>query len=282
LGDVLAEKGALDEALVVYEKAIATMKKVLAREPSLARVRTHLPNAMAGRAEALIGLGRLKEAQQTYNELEQAVQEGVDLGPSDHWNWFVAAPLRLQRSDADDYRRVCQEMLARFGQTTDPAVAEKTAGTCLLGPNAVRDLRPVVQLAERAITGTEQHYLYPWFLLTRGMADYRTGDFANSIDRLNKTLSLVRRTRPIDAWYRANNPTLAGIAHVFLAMARYQLGQANEARQALDQAAELKEQRKPKAGGNKTPRPKWYNWLRFRLVYLEAEELVKGKAQLLR
>jgi hypothetical protein len=112
------------------------------------------------------------------------------------------------------------------------------------------------------------------------MADYRTGDFAKSIDRLNKTLSLVRDTRPNDGWNRANNPTLAGIALVFLAMAHHHLDQANEARQALDQATELKEQRELNAGGNKTPRPDWDNWLRFRLVYLEAEQLIKGKAQL--
>jgi serine/threonine protein kinase/tetratricopeptide (TPR) repeat protein len=280
LGNLLAEKGALDEAVAVYDKAIATMKKLLAREPLIARVRIKLPDAIAGRAEALIQLGRLKEAQQTYNELEQTVKEGLDLNPSHPDNWFLAAPLRLERGDADGYRRVCQEMLARFGQTKAPRVAEQIAKTCLLGPDSVRDLGPVVQLAERAITGTEQEYRYPWFLLTRGMADYRTGDFAKCIDRLKKSLSLVRNTPPSDGWQRANNPTLAGMAHVFLAMAHHRIDQASEARQALDEATKLKEEREPKDGGNRTPRAEWDNWLRFRLVYYEAEQLVTGQAAL--
>jgi tetratricopeptide (TPR) repeat protein len=279
VGDLLAEKGALDEAIAVYDEAITTMKKVLARQPFLARVRMKLPNAMAGRAEVLIELGRLKEAQQTYLELKQTVQEGLDLDPTRHHYWFLVAPLRLQQDDADGYRRVCQEMLKRFGQSNDPMVAEMTAKVCLLRPNAVRDLRPVVQLAEQAITGTNQHYYYPWFLLTRGMADYRTGEFAQSIERLNKTLSLLRGNGPKDGWHRANNPTLAGTAYVFLAMAHHHLDQADKARQALDQATELKEQREPRARGHKTPRPDWDNWLRFRLVYQEAQELMEGKAE---
>jgi serine/threonine protein kinase/predicted Zn-dependent protease len=274
LGNLLAENGNLDEALAVYDKAIATMNTLLAKEPLLARVRIKLPNAIAGRAEVLIRLGRVKEAQQTYKELKKTVQEGLDANPSHPDNWFLAAPLRLQQGDVDGYRRVCHEMLARFSQTNNPEVAEQTAETCLLGPDAVTDLEPAVQLAERAITGNEQQYLYPWFLLTRGMADYRTRDFAKCIQRLDKTISLIRGSPPKDGWHRDNNPTLAGMAHLFMAMAYHHLDQANEARQALHQATQLKEQREPKAGGNKLPRPEWDNWLRFRIVYHEAEQVV--------
>jgi tetratricopeptide (TPR) repeat protein len=279
VGDLLAEKGALDEAIAVYDEAITTMKKVLAREPLLSRVRIKLPNAMAGRAEALIELGRLKEAQQSYKELEQTVQEGLDLDPTQHHYWFLAAPLRLQQGDTDGYRRVCQQMLARFAQTHDPTIAQMTAMVCLLGPNAVSDLGHALQLAELANTGNEEHCLYPWRLLTRGMADYRTGEFAKSIDWFKKAINLVGGTRPKNGWNRANYATLAGMAQVFLAMAHHHLGQDNEARRALDQARELKEGREPKAGGNKSPRPAWDNWLRFCLVYHEARQLVRGKAE---
>jgi hypothetical protein len=49
--------------------------------------------------------------------------------------------------------------------------------------------------------------------------------------------------------------------------------------EALHQEREFKDQREPRAGGNKIPRPAWDNWLRFSLVYHEAQQFLKGKAE---
>src|SRR5262249_17808487 len=143
-----------------------------------------------------------------------------------------------------------------------------TAKTCLLAPAAVPDLAPVLQLAERAVTGTQHHWGYRYFLVSKGMADYRAGHFALAIDRLNQMLSLER-----EPWYSAD-PYLVGTAHLFLAMAHQRLGHADQARRALDQARRI-EPRYTKSGGNKTLGRFWNEWLRFHIVRQEAERLVK-------
>jgi eukaryotic-like serine/threonine-protein kinase len=231
-----------------------------------------LISARGERAEALNRLGRLKEAEFAYLELEQGSQEAIQRDPSDHWNWYIEAPLRLRRGDLEGYRRVCREMLARFSHTDDPMIAERTAKTCLLVPDAVGDLGPVLQLADRAVTGTEQNPVYGWFLLARGMADYRAGHFANAIDCLNKVLSMNREAR----LYR-NSRFLPATAHLFLAMAHHRLGRVHEARHALNQATELMEQ--PCLFGAGCVHPNPHDWLKFHVVRSEAERLVKGKAE---
>jgi tetratricopeptide (TPR) repeat protein len=275
LGRLLLDKGAPGEALAAYDQAIATMKHLLAQEPRYVRARTILRRARDERAVALIALGRRQEAEQAYQELQQAVAEYLELDPADHFNWFDEAVVRLQRGDTDGYRWICREMLARFGQTVNPEVILTTATTCLLRPDAVQDLEPVRHLVQRALGVTEHSRSYPSYLLLSAMVDYRDGHFAKAVERLKKTLSLVPDTHNYNRFSRTNNLILAGNAHAFLAMAYHRLGEADQARLALDRATELVDQMDPTARGNKTPTMNSFGWLRLRLVWLEAEQIVK-------
>jgi hypothetical protein len=163
-------------------------------------------------------------------------------------------------------------MLARFSQTDNlMRIGERTAKTCLMVPNAVDDLGPVLQLTEQAVAGTEQHVGYRWFLLTKGMADYRTGHFAAAIDALNKAVSQR------DPRYSYSSEG-AGTAFLFLAMAHHQLGNADHARQALEQAR-LVVPRYTKIGWNKNVGSYWRDWLMFQIVRHEAEQLVQSKTR---
>jgi tetratricopeptide (TPR) repeat protein len=241
------------------------LRQLHAREPRSVRAAFFFPQALAGRAAALSKLSRPEEAEQCFRRLQQLHQEMRALAPSDSWTWFVDAPLRLRLGDFEGYRQVCRELVARASQSDDPAGAGWTALTCLVVPEGLVDLGPVLQLAKRAVTGMEQRVEYRWFLLTRGMADYRTGDFHSAVERLTKALSLVGEPR--DAQTRC----MVGTAYAFLAMACHRLDQALEARQALAQATALGKQ-------NKHPGPDWHYWLRFDIVRLEAERLVNGEA----
>src|SRR5262249_7024902 len=149
----LKNQGALEEAVAAYDQGLATLKKERAGQWRPGSIRALLRLAVGGRSEALFGLGRFQEAEQTY-------QEAIGLDPSDHWNWVHDAPLRLLLDDVEGYRQDCREMLARFSRTDDPTVADRTAKACLLLPDAVGDLAPVLQLAERAVTGTQHHWGY--------------------------------------------------------------------------------------------------------------------------
>src|SRR5262249_52977016 len=54
--------------------------------------------------------------------------------PADHWNWYCRATLRLYTGDAEGYLEDCQEMQRRFGQTSNPLIAERLAKILLLQP----------------------------------------------------------------------------------------------------------------------------------------------------
>jgi tetratricopeptide (TPR) repeat protein len=264
LANTYAALGRLPDALKLSEETVALMKAKLGPNYPITLY------SMGELANIYFAMGRLKELEQLYKDFEQQCQKGIERDPSDHWNWYCEAPLCLQRGDIRGYCRVCREMLARFSQTDDPAIAERTAKTCLLRPGAVSDIRPVRQLADRAITGTEQHKFYRYFLLTKAMADYRAGDFLNAIARVNKSLSMGHDAR----YSGSRNPCVPGTAYSLLAMAHHQLGHAIEARQALDQATQLM--------GPKYGVTDWLNWLGFRLVYREAEELLRSKPEALK
>src|SRR5262249_8636908 len=134
--------------------------------------------------------------------------------PDDHWNWVCSAPLCLQTGRVEAYRRACREMLARFGNTDNPEVADRTAKTCSLPPDAVSDFAPVLKLADGVVPGPERRPSRRWFVLTKGLAEYRAGHYAASEDWLNRF-----------------SPRVDGIhwdatAFAVLAMAKHKLGLA--------------------------------------------------------
>jgi serine/threonine protein kinase len=187
----------------------------------------------------------------------------IQAHPEDHWFWFVQAPVWLQVGDQKAYRRHCQEMLRRFGATADPVLAERTAKVCLLAPDSADDLAPALRLADRAVTGTEKHRAYPYFLLVRGLAHYRTGEYDRAIDRLTPCVRL-------DEW------TFAVPAHLIQAMAHQRLGHAEEAGKALGKARALMADSKfPHAEGGDLG-DNWHAWLHCQHLYREAVALIEA------
>jgi tetratricopeptide (TPR) repeat protein len=200
-----------------------------------------------------------------WQDAAAATARVLELDASDHMSWYSEAVLRLQLGDVEGYRRACRQMLERFGQTKEAYVADRTAKTCLLMPDAVDDLKPVVRLAEQAVTGTEKNTDYGWFLLARGMAHYRTGEFAAAVERLRNALNPDAEVIYRDA-----------AVHLFLAMAQHRLGQAGEARAALAKAQALMDEKFPRPGRDVLG-ANWGDWLRCQLFRREAEELLEEK-----
>jgi WD40 repeat protein/predicted Zn-dependent protease len=202
--------------------------------------------------------GRRGQWQQAAEDLARA----IDLDPSDHVAWFLHAPVRLRLGDVKGYRQACREMLTRFGRTKDPYIADRTAKTCLLAPDAVGDLKPVAELAEQAVTGTEKDGDYRWLLLVRGLADYRNGRFSSALTWIEKCLAADSERRPV---------SLDATAGLIAAMAQHRLGRPERASEALEKACQLMAQKSPA-----DPDDDWDDWLRFQLIRREAEALVKG------
>jgi WD40 repeat protein/Flp pilus assembly protein TadD/tRNA A-37 threonylcarbamoyl transferase component Bud32 len=193
------------------------------------------------------------------------LDRAIELDPGNHFTWHNLSVLRLELGDADGYRQACREMLARFGRTRDPNEAERTAKTCCLAAGSVSDSGPVLKLAGQAVVGTETNGDYPWFLLARGLAEYRAGRFAAAIDCVRKSQTPS-----------SDNPYRDGLGHLVLAMAYHRLGRADEARRALVDARAVGEQL-PKPGQGELGN--WPDWLRFHIIRREAEALLGPTAE---
>ena len=175
------------------------------------------------------------------------------------------AALRLQLGDADGYRRDCRQMLRHFVTSNDPVVADKTAKTCLLLPDVVADLKPVLQLAERAVAGTQQHPAYRWFLICKALADYRTLRFVAAINSIQK----------VDP--KSEGGVLDATAYLILALSEQRRGRFVEARQAFTRAQALRERHWPQPEQNSYFDTQWDDWLRYDVLRREAEKLLEGK-----
>ena len=185
----------------------------------------------------------------------------LELDPGDASHWYNNAPLLLQLGDTDGYRRVCLEMLKRFGQSKEPTLAERTAKTCLLAPDGLGDNPVVMQLADRALAGTEKDPLYRCFVLAKGMAEYRVGRFTTAVAWLGESLSPGSEVTYLDA-----------TAYLLLSMAHHRLQQPGQARDAMAKARVVMEQKFPKT--NSGLGADWSDWLRFQIIRREAEALV--------
>ena len=122
----------------------------------------------------------------------------------------------------DDYRRARRGLLARFAGTTDPVVAEPVGRACLLLPGAEDELRQAAVLTEKAVKArnTTPAWVYPYYLLAKGLAEYRQGRLASAISLMDGEASKVMGPAP-------------GLVR---AMAQHRQGQTEQARRTLARA----------------------------------------------
>ena len=125
-----------------------------------------------------------------WDKAASALARRLDRDPSDHWDWYSAAVLCLQRGDLEGYRRHCRRMLDRFVATDDPAVAERTARVCLLTGETLDDQQRPDQLAERAVRAGGQHASLKWSQQAKALAEYRQGRFPSALEWIDKSQAL--------------------------------------------------------------------------------------------
>jgi hypothetical protein len=226
-------------------------------------------------ALAHIKVGEWDQAASIYAQL-------VESDPNEHGYWFSSAPLCLQIDDHKGYRLICREMLTRYGNTDKPEIAERTARTCSLAPEAVSDVAPVLELADRAVTGTQKPQHYRRFVLAKGLAEYRAGHYAVAVEWLNRFSPRVD-----GVYYDAT-------AIAVLAMAKHRLGLApgadaarlaEEARAALTHAQAIISQKMPDPKAGRPWGTAWpylvddfHDWLEAQILVHEAEKLI-GKSK---
>jgi Flp pilus assembly protein TadD len=205
------------------------------------------------RGELWARIGRWKEAAADFSKL-------VALEPANHEYYHFLAPLLIQSSDLDAYRRHRARIVERFGTTDDPIVAERMIKDCLLLPSSGADLDAVARMADMAVEADPQHWGIGFFHFAKGLCEYRQGNYKSAVQWMQKTLTNSGEFDFRDAQ-----------AYLVLAMAHHQLNEMAEARAALAQAAALIEARpKPDSGALGTD---WNDWLIVHALAREATEL---------
>jgi WD40 repeat protein/serine/threonine protein kinase len=161
----------------------------------------------------------------------------------------------LEAGNRAGIRRACEDLLKRFGKTTDPAQANTVAWYRVLAPDAVADHEALVRLAEAALAGhPERGRARSDVLKTLGAALYRAGQFEEAIRRLDESIQT-----------RGDGGDPRGLA--FLALAHHRLGHRDEAKRCLDQLVAYR----PTEGFDFSR-----DDVEIRILYREAELLLLG------
>jgi tetratricopeptide (TPR) repeat protein len=187
----------------------------------------------------------------------------LERDPGDHWHWCLAATLRARAGDPDRYRRLCRQMLERFHETDDPAIAERAAKYCLLLPSSGPEQEDADRLAKRAVvgaTGSLRHSAGA----AKGLAEYRGGRFADALATIDQAEAA---TGGRGEW---NFEVPAGCVR---AMALLRLGRRDEARAALEKASGLYRANAPTTIAV-DPGWFWPDLLICEILHREAEALV--------
>jgi serine/threonine-protein kinase len=173
-----------------------------------------IPHTQAPAPDILLRLGRLNEAKAAWKSV-------LKTDPPDHSSWNGYAELCLFLGDEDEYRRVRRDLLERFGDTSDPYVAERAGRACLLMPGTEDELARAVAIAERAAArNSGDRGAEPYFEFTRGFAEFRLGHYDRAI-----------------ALMRGDAATVMGPAPgLVIAMALHRKGRAGEASKTLASA----------------------------------------------
>jgi tetratricopeptide (TPR) repeat protein len=187
-------------------------------------------------------------------------EKALEIGPVESWVWYKVATLCLYTGDIDRYRGACRELLEIADENSAYRinVDEQTAKVCALSRDSVADFSQVERLAQRCVTGTEEHQLRRWFVLAKALTDYRSADNEAAI-------AWLQRFAPKDDGTHSDASAFA-----VLAMAHHRLGHADQARASLDSARDNIAKKPPdwKRGTN------WIDWLHCEILFREAVELL--------
>jgi tetratricopeptide (TPR) repeat protein len=211
---------------------------------------------LAGRAYFRTGVARFSDALDDFNK-------AIDLDPTNHYNWYLRGCLLAYLGGADPapYALHREAMLGRFGEVVDGA--EQTAKSCVLLPPSLDELHRCAALIDGAVaTGNTE--LMPWFLLTKGMVEYRARHFKECVESCVESRNTMRKS----------SLTTVAAAELFLAMGHHGLDHAGEAREAFERARLIMETQVPKAGTEDISIGNLEDWLIAQVAYREAAALL--------
>jgi tetratricopeptide (TPR) repeat protein len=251
MGTLLAKDlGQTLDAERMYLRAIEIHEQRAARVPPEPFTPSDRIKAYDSLAALLLRMGRSEDA-------ADICERGLKTDHRDPKRWYGAAALFLSIGDVDRYRGACRELLsfAEKLSENDAKFADWAAKTCALAPDSVPDFSRVDRLAQRIVTGTENH---PWrrnFILAKALTDFRCGRHEEAIQWLDQFAP------------RTSGDHFDATAFAALALAHHKLGRHDESRAALDSAQAIIASKPSDALSG----PFWFDWLHCEILCREAE-----------
>jgi tetratricopeptide (TPR) repeat protein len=186
-------------------------------------------------------------------------EKAATLAADNRWLWYRHAVVRLHLDEHEGYRRVCADMLDRFGSSKDLDAAQLAAWTGSLAPAPQAEADRLVVAAERAVKDNPKNHAR---LLTLGAALYRARRYQDAVRTLDEAVKIWGKGDTTWDW-------------LFLAMAHHHLGSTGPAKTNFDKAAKWIDQRQVKgADGIPTSTLFWSDRLELAQLRREAESLL--------
>jgi len=222
-----------------------------------------------------------------WNEAAADLARALEAEPAKHWTWYLLAPVLAQSEDLPAYQKHCHAMLARFGPAESPIIALRTAVVCAFRPVTGDDLDKASKLADKAVSismfemWSPEYESYPWapfFLLGKGLTEYRQGQFASAVDWLQRALTQAKQEASLKGEHTFPDLDLAvrqAQTQFVLGMALYELKKPDEARDALADGKKIAQDTLPQLNsGDLTDR--WPDVLIANSLMREAMQLIES------
>jgi tetratricopeptide (TPR) repeat protein len=236
-----------------WEQAIAEYRKLVTSQPADGALLTKL-------AAAYQRAGRTREAVPYLARTAAA-------NPDNTLLFGKVAALQAWFGQDKELAATCRWGLALAKNSSVPETADRVAKACCLLPSTDKaPIEAALALARQAVQLGKDSPNLPWFQMALGMAEYRSGHFAEA------DAALIAAAKGVK-----DNPHLTGTSAFYRAMSLFRQGKQDEARTlAVSAAATMKplpkDEKNPLAGDASA------DDLILWLAYKEAKDLIKFDA----
>jgi tetratricopeptide (TPR) repeat protein len=140
-------------------------------------------------------------ASKDFSKAIAAYESALAEEPQSHIIHYDLAALLLYTDQGPRYLEVSRGMLERFAEDDDVYAGARAAKICILGP-VPENLGRLAGLIERALTKAKVKPFRPYYLVAKGFAEYRAGNWQAAIDVIEEGLPEVKKN-PISLYAAA-------------------------------------------------------------------------------
>jgi serine/threonine protein kinase len=209
-------------AKIVQAQFLARNRDTAESEREIAAIDPLLKQLNSGHAaDVYRNLGSLRAAQARWQEAAPFLVKAVELEPTDFEHYHWAMPVVMRNNDRYQYDKLRQQVVSRFGGSSDPRIAERVIKDCLIAPWPDANYEVLDKLAAIALSVEPTHWARSYFEFAQGLLDYRKGEFGRASGQMDKVLRASR------------DRNLTVQAYMVSAMSKHQLGQRERAASIL-------------------------------------------------